>query len=67
MAEASRDRLKLKTLLWQANLNWGDIIEFRNPRYLKIAMLRTSRCIYLINKRDLTNYGQLEQIIKLKA
>jgi hypothetical protein len=67
MAQASADKLLLKTLFWQVTLDWKDVIEFHNPHYLRVAILRTARCIYLFHKKDLTNYGQLEQIIKLKA
>ncbi len=67
MARASADKLLLKTLFWQVTLDWKDIIQFHNPNYLRVAILRTGHCIYLFHKKDLTNYGQLEQIIKLKA
>lgn len=67
-AQASANQIQLKTLFWQAKLDWRDIVEFRDSTPLKnTALLRTAHCIYLFHKRDLINYGQIEQIIKLKS
>jgi hypothetical protein len=54
------DGLQLWTLWWRSDLSWPDILEFHHPSYLKVAMIRTRRCFYLLNKRDLTNYSELE-------
>lgn len=53
--------LELSTIFWRSNLAWQDIVAFRHPDYLKIAMIKTRKCIYLINKRDLSNYEELEK------
>ena len=56
----SSEGLQLATLLWKSRLSWQDIVEFRHPAYLKVALLRTRRCFYILNRRDLTNYGLIE-------
>lgn len=56
----TKDGLELSTLWWKSTLSWSDLLEFRHPHYLKIAMLKTRKCMYLLNKRDLTNYDLIE-------
>jgi hypothetical protein len=67
LARGAGDELVLCTLWWKANLTGNEIVEFRNPRYLKFAMVRTKRCIYLLNKQDLSNYPILEAYLSRKV
>ncbi|PWT95059.1 MAG: hypothetical protein C5B53_11975 [Candidatus Melainabacteria bacterium] len=59
--------VQLATLWWKAKLTWGELIKFRHPRYLKMAMLRTKRCFYILNRRDLTNYDLIEAVLAEKV
>jgi hypothetical protein len=58
--------LQLATLLWKTRLSWQDIVDFRHPMYLKVAWLRTRKCIYILNRRDLSNYGLIEAALSEK-
>jgi hypothetical protein len=60
LAKSTPDALILRTLWWGAKVSWKEIVQFRNPSYLKFALIRTRRCFYLLNKRDLSNYTLLE-------
>ena len=65
--KSSPEGVQLATLWWKSKLTWKDLIEFRHPRYLKMAMLRTRRCFYILNRRDLTNYDLIEAVLAEKV
>lgn len=67
-ATAEPDRLILKTTLFKKSIPWSNIVELRSPVYMRIAILRTKRCFYLINKRQISRYDELSAIVtdKLK-
>lgn len=59
--------VQLATIWWKAKLTYKELREFRHPRYLKIALLRTARCFYILNRRDLTNYDLIEGVLAEKV
>ncbi len=58
------DRLVIETLFWKSKVKWQDIVRFWQPPYMRVAALKTKRCIYLINPRDLDGFDDL--ILKVK-
>ena len=65
---AKPDGIKLATIWWKSSLGWEDILAFYSPNYLaRLAMIRTRRCVYLLNKRDLSNYAYLESFLREKV
>jgi len=56
-------RLTLKTLFWTTKLPWTNLVSFKSPRMLKFGILKTLKCFYLINRRDIRGYEQLAQTI----
>jgi hypothetical protein len=65
--KSTSEGVQLATLWWKTKLSWKDLIEFRHPRYLKVAMLRTRRIFYILNRRDLTNYDLIEAVLAEKV
>lgn len=62
-ARVDDESLELNTLLWRTRLKWGEVLEFEQPRFLKFAILRTRRCFYLINRRDIIAFDSLARSI----
>ena len=62
-ARVTNETLQLNTLLWRSRLKWSDLVEFEQPRFLKFAILRTKRCFYLINRRDIIAFDSLARSI----
>jgi|AGTN01.1.fsa_nt_gi hypothetical protein len=62
-ARVDDETLQLDALLWRTRLKWGDLVEFEQPRFLKFAILRTKRCFYLINRRDIIAFDTLARSI----
>ena len=65
-AWASPDKLTVGTLLWKSKIPWKDIVALYNPVWLTFAVLRTRRCFYLINKRDIQPLDELLETIAFK-
>lgn len=63
---ATPEKVVLKTLLWTSRVPWKEISGFFNPIYLTCMILRTPRCFYLINKRDIQPLEELIQTIEFK-
>jgi hypothetical protein len=61
--EVLQDKLILKTIFWKAKLDWNQIISFKTPPMLKFAILKTARCFYLINRRDIKRFAELAELI----
>jgi hypothetical protein len=61
--EVLNDKLILKAIFWTAKLRWEDIQYFKTPPMLKFAILKSQRCFYLINKRDIKNFSELADSI----
>jgi hypothetical protein len=61
--KADKDKIELKTMFWRTSKRWDEVTDFKNPVYLKLAMLRTGRGFYLLNKRVLPEYPILEALI----
>src|SRR5262249_15592823 len=66
-ALVTNDKLVLKTILWKATLAWQDILSFKSAPPWRFAMLKTKRCFYLLNKRDIKRFEQLAETITSKA
>lgn len=63
--ELFNDSVALKAIFWTARLKWDDIQYFKTPPMLKFALLKSQRCIYLLNKRDIKQFSDLaESILK---
>jgi hypothetical protein len=67
MAKITDEGLVLKTTFRKKLIPWNEITSFKAPVYLKLAILRTRGCFYLINKRQLKRYDQLAGTISSKA
>jgi hypothetical protein len=61
------DGMIFKNLLFSTKEKWENLISVYSPIYLKFAILRGSKFIYLINKRDLGNFDELMKTIYQKA
>jgi len=63
--EVFNDSIVLNAIFWTAKLKWDDIQYFKTPPMLKFAVLKSQRCYYLINKRDLKQFSVLaESVLK---
>ncbi len=60
------EAIGMSTLFWKTRIPWDKIIRFDQPPFLKFACLRTARCFYLINKRDISPFGELASVITAK-
>lgn len=60
------DRLILGTLLWRARIPWSEIVSLKKPIWLVFAIVRTRRCFYLLNSRDLKDFAELMEIIQFQ-
>lgn len=65
--EVYKDKLIIHNLLYKRTLAWEDIKKVATPMFLKFAILRTPRFVYLINKRDVEHFPDLIQIIRDKT
>jgi len=72
--ELFNDSISLKAIFWTARLKWDEIQYFKTPPMLKFAVLKSQRCFYLLNKRDIKQFSDLAAAIlkhqdefKLKA
>lgn len=72
--ELFNDSISLKAIFWTARLKWEEIQYFKTPPMLKFAVLKSQRCFYLLNKRDIKQFSDLAAAIlkhqdefKLKA
>ncbi len=57
----------IKNLLFKNKEAWEDIKSFINPIYLKFSILKGKKFVYLLNRRDLSDYDQLVETIEQKA
>jgi hypothetical protein len=62
--KVDRSGVELRALFWRSQRNWSAVSEFRNPSYLKFALLRSGRLFYLLNKRALPEYKVVEGLIE---
>jgi hypothetical protein len=61
--EISPEGMVIKTLLWKSKLNWADIKSFSKPATASFAILRAKKCLYLLARRDFSNFDELVRII----
>jgi hypothetical protein len=62
--KADKVGLTMKSLFWPGRVKWSDLREFRNPRFLKFALLKSNNFFYLVNKFALPEFPKLERMIK---
>jgi hypothetical protein len=62
LVKADKEGIELRSMFWRTVKKWDQVTDFKNPNYLKLAMLRTGRGLFFINRR-LPNYPILEQLI----
>jgi len=62
--KADKDQMDMRALFWTGKVRWDDLKEFRNPKFLKFALLRTKSFFYLVNKFALPDFPKLERMIK---
>ena len=55
--------ITLKMLYFRKRLAWGQISEFKQWPFLVYTGLKSGRCFYLINKREIKGFDKLAQII----
>lgn len=60
------ESLVMSTLLWRAKLPWAAIVSCVKPAWLAYAIVKTQRCFYLINKRDVKDFADLLEIIQFQ-
>lgn len=51
--------LEIGALLWRTRVPYEDVVSFKVPTMLTWAILRTKRCFYLINRRDIPKFQEL--------
>ena len=60
------DGIVFQNLVYRKKEKWEDITKFTNPQYLKFAIVKTKKFVYLLNRRDMPNFDQLAQSIEEK-
>jgi len=61
------ENIVFHNLLFRRTEPWENITEVIDPRYLKFVIIRTKHFIYLLNRRDISNFDKLVETIKEKA
>lgn len=61
--EVTPDHLTMQTLFFKRSVPWGSIVQFKQWRFIVYALVRTPRCFYLINRRDIKGFPELAQTI----
>lgn len=61
-----KDRIALDTLLWHTNLTWDEILEFKKPGFISIAVIKTKKVAYRLNKRDFAQFPELLEKLEEK-
>ncbi|MBK7746789.1 MAG: hypothetical protein IPP57_10700 [Candidatus Obscuribacter sp.] len=65
--EVDDQGINIKVLLWQSQLKFADVQSFQVIKYFTWAILKTRRCFYLINRRDLPNFDELLVILSSRV
>lgn len=55
--------LTLKMLFFKKRLAWSQISEFRQWKFLVYTGVKSGRCFYLINRREIKGFDKLAKII----
>jgi hypothetical protein len=61
-----KDRIALNTLFWQAILTWDQIVEFKKPGIVSLAVLKTKKVAYRLNKKDFPQFDELMEKLEAK-
>ncbi len=56
-----KDRIALNTLFWRAILTWDQIVEFKKPGIVSMAVIKTRKVAYRLNKKD---FGQFDELME---
>lgn len=67
MAKITDDKLILKLTFWKIALPWAKITSFKRPSMFVFAVVRTGRCFYLINRRQISRFDQLAENIAART
>jgi hypothetical protein len=62
-AKVDKDGITLAGMFWRISRSWDKVTDFKNPVFLKLAMMRLGRFLFFINKRVLPDYAILESLI----
>jgi hypothetical protein len=60
---ATPSHLTLKLLYFKKTLAWSQISEFKTWNFLVYAGVKSGRCFYLINRREIKGFDKLAKII----
>lgn len=58
------DHLTIGNLVWKSKVPWPDVVSFEKPLWLAFAILKTRKCIYLINSRDIKPFDEFQESIE---
>lgn len=61
-----KDRMLLDTLFWHSTLSWDEIIEFKRPGMVAVAVIKTKKVAYRLNKRDFSQFAELMEKLEAK-
>jgi hypothetical protein len=61
-----KDRIALNTLFWKATLSWDQIIEFKKPGIVAMAVIKTKKVAYRLNKKDFSQFADLMEKLEAK-
>ncbi len=65
--EVTSDKIIFNNLLFKMKEKWEDLTSLISPPYLKFAILRSRKFLYLLNRRDIDRFEDLLQTIRHKA
>jgi hypothetical protein len=65
--ELTPEKIRFHTLLFRGDVRWEDITGIIAPAYLKFIIIKTNSGYYLINKRDMDRFDELQQKIRRRA
>lgn len=65
--EVTPEKATFQTLFFRKGVPWDNIVKFKQWRYVVYALVRTPRCFYLINRRDIKGFPDLAQTIMERA
>ncbi len=65
--EVTTEHITFRNLLYSQTVSWSDIKGIIAPIYLKFAIIKLPGSFQLINRRDIPNFDQLFQTIKIKT
>lgn len=67
VVKLEEDGIRFRNLFFGLKERWEDLKWFQNRAYLKFCVVRGKKFIYLLNRRDLSDFDLLIEEIKTKA